>query len=293
MDTSIQKREVLVITGLSGSGKSSVMHALEDLGFHCVDNFPLQLLSTFLEFVFQSHTHLPKVAFGIDVRGNNSVEDLFAAIEQLRKKENENCHVRVVFLNASEETLVKRFQETRRKHPLADNCSIVSAIKKERILMLPIEEIADEVHHTDRSNIHDLRRWSRDVFSGSRIQEVMVNVISFGFKRGVPAESNLVYDLRFLPNPYFIPALRVLDGRNVDVQSYLFSRKEVQVYWEKMEAFLKYSLQEYFKEGRFFANVAIGCTGGKHRSVAFVEKLSEQRWEHVKFSVYHRDIGKE
>lgn len=277
----------MVVTGLSGSGKSSVLRSLEDLGFYCVDNFPVPLLSIFLDFVFRAHTNLLKVALGIDVRGGAFLDDFMVEIKKLKH------HVKIIFLNAQDITIVKRFQTTRRAHPLAQNISLTQAIAKEREILAPIKKMADQIHYTDQSNIHDLRRWVSKTFAGDLVQEVVVNVISFGFKYGVPAESNLVYDLRFLPNPHFVPELKKLDGRNKLVQDYLFSKEEVKCYWHKLEDFLHYLLQSYYEEGRFFANVSIGCTGGKHRSVTFVEKLCKQKWKNVKFLAYHRDLGKE
>ena len=187
-----QKNEILIVTGLSGSGKSSVMRSLEDLGFHCIDNFPTPLFSTFLDF------QIPRVALGVDVRGGTFLKNFISEIEKVKDK----SAIKVVYLNARDETIVKRFQETRRAHPLAQGISLTDAIKKERQLLAPIGMLADQMHYTDQSNIHELRRWVSDTFAGERVQEVVVDVISFGFKYGVPVESNLVHDLRFLPNPY-------------------------------------------------------------------------------------------
>jgi len=288
-----QRREILVVTGLSGSGKSTVMRSLEDLGFYCVDNFPVPLLSTFLDFVFQSQTNLLKVAMGVDARGGDCSDSFLQEIEKLKKQNYFGSNFKILFLNASDETLVKRFQETRRTHPLAQKISLNRAIKKERALLAPLKKFADQIHNTDQSTIHELRKWVRGTFVKNHSQEVIVNLISFGFKYGVPAQSNLVYDLRFLPNPYFVPGLKILNGRDSEVSKYLFEREEVNIYWDKLVDFLSYLLQQYYEEGRFFANVSVGCTGGKHRSVAFAERLSTQKWPNIKFLVYHRDVGKE
>lgn len=287
--------QVLIITGLSGAGKKSVMQSLEDQGFYCVDNLPIPLLSTFLDFIFKTNkgSRVVRVALGIDVRGGKFLKDFMHELEAIKSNSNETFVVKVIFLSAQDQTIMKRFQETRRAHPLAEGISIAAAIKKERELLRPIEDIADEIHHTDTSTIHELRRWVWDCFGGGSLQKLSVNVISFGFKYGVPPESNLVYDLRFLPNPYFIPELKALDGRNKLVQEFLFSKGDVLVYWEKLQDFLQYVLKCYHEEGRFFANVSIGCTGGKHRSVSFVEKLCEQKWENIIFLPSHRDLGKE
>lgn len=283
----MEKHQVLVVTGLSGAGKSSVMRSLEDLGFYCVDNLPIPLLSPFLDLMLKSHTNMLKLALGIDARGKKFLKDFMAEIEQLRGQ------VKVVFLRADDRTILKRFQETRRSHPLARGISLEDAIKKEQELLAPIEALADEIHDTGQSNIHELRHWVNKTFAGDTVREIMVNVVSFGFKYGVPPESNMVYDLRFLPNPYFVPELKVMDGRNEKVQNYLFSKNEVNGYWNRLEDFLKYLLEQYYEEGRFFANVAIGCTGGRHRSVAFVEKLCQQNWKNVRFLSNHRDIDRD
>jgi len=287
-----QNREIFVITGLSGSGKSSVMRSLEDFGFYCVDNLPVPLMSTFVDLIFKSKTNFLKVALGIDVRGG-LLEDFMSEIDSLKHRLDDDSKIKIIFLNASDETLVKRFQETRRTHPLARDISLTSAIKKERELLLPVEKMADEIHFTDRLNIHELRKWVSTLLGESAAKIVTVNLISFGFKYGVPVESNIICDLRFLPNPYFIPQLKRLTGKNEKVQKYLFQTGEVNEYWSKLIDFLNYSLQSYYKEGRFFANVAIGCTGGKHRSVAFVERIAAQRWKNIAFLSCHRDVGRE
>ena len=294
-----RKRKIFIITGLSGAGRSSVLDSLEDLGFYCIDNPPVPLLSTFLDFIFRANTSLfksqplTKVALGIDARGGSFFEDLINELDKIKNKKGWDCEVKVIFLDAQDSTIVKRFQETRRAHPIAQGISIGSAIKKERELLSQIKNIADEIHFTDQSNIHELRRWVRKTFAGGLKQELVVNLISFGFKYGVPTESNLVYDLRFLPNPYFVMHLKKLNGKDRQIQDYLFSKESVNVYWEKLQDFLKYLLNCYCEEGRFSANVSIGCTGGKHRSVAFVERLAKQRWENIKFLAYHRDVGRE
>ena len=287
-----QTRQILIVTGLSGAGKTSVMRSLEDLGFYCVDNLPVPLLSIFLNLTFHTQTNLLKVALGIDARSEQFLNEFINEIEKL-KTQAPLFHLKIIFLNASNQTLLKRFQETRRKHPLAIDIDLTSAIEREKQLLDPIMAQADMVLDTDVFNIHELRNWVRRSFSDTQTREIIVNLISFGFKYGVPAESNLVYDLRFLPNPYFVPELKMLDGRTGDVQNYLFHKEVVIDYWQRLTDFLCYSLQKFCEEGRFFVSVAIGCTGGKHRSVAFVEKLQQQHWPSVRFLVHHRDVGKE
>jgi len=289
-----QSRKILIITGCSGAGKTSVMRGLEDIGFYCVDNFPLPLLSTFYHLAFQVQTNLPKVALGIDARGQQFLSDFILEVDKLRQQKEDDLQFKIIFLNACDGTLVKRFQETRRKHPLASRgVSLLNAIQKEKEILVPIMGMSEIILDTDEFNIHDLRKWVKNVFSERSQQEVLVNLISFGFKYGVPIESNMVYDLRFLPNPYFVPELKSLDGRMGQVQKFLFENSEVLDYWKRFLSFLRYSIKKSYKEGLFFVNVAIGCTGGKHRSVAFAEKVGQQNWDRVRFLVHHRDLGKE
>lgn len=285
------ERVILVVTGLSGAGKTSVMRMLEDLGFYCVDNLPIPLLATFLKLAY-SHPNFLKVALGIDARGEQFLSDFITEIQSITKNDVA-CELKIIFVNAREQTILKRFQETRRKHPLADGISLTQAIEKEKILMEPIMALADMMLDTDALNIHELRSLIRTSFSEHHQRELVVNLVSFGFKHGVPAESNLVYDLRFLPNPHFIPDLKIHDGRTDIIQNYLFQHDVTQDYWQRLTDFLRYSVEKFYEEGRFFATVAMGCTGGKHRSVSFVEKLGKVSWPHVRFLVTHRDVGKE
>lgn len=287
-----REREVLIITGLSGAGKTSMMRALEDLGYYCVDNLPVPLIAAFLQLAFNTNNNVLKVALGIDARNEQFLGSLANELQHI-KKEALITSPKIIFLNASAQTLLKRFQDTRRTHPLADDMSLGNAITKEKSLLEPIMHMADMILDTDTFNIHELRNWTRKTFTNDHQHELMVHLISFGFKYGVPVESNLVYDLRFLPNPHFIPALKALNGRDAAINDYLFSQKTVQDYWQRLADFLRYSLERYYEEGLFFVSIAIGCTGGKHRSVAFVEKLSKELWPHTHCSVTHRDIGKE
>jgi RNase adapter protein RapZ len=286
------ERLALIITGLSGAGKTGVMRSLEDLGFYCVDNLPLPLLTTFLKLAFSGQSHLSKVALGIDARGEQFLQSLAAEIQQVRTTAVE-CSLKIIFVSAQQQTLLKRFQETRRKHPLANRISIEQAIEREKKLMEPIMRLADVVLETDGLTIHELRRLVSTHFTQGQPRELTVNLVSFGFKYGVPSESNLVYDVRFLPNPYFTPTLKECDGRNQSVHDFLFEKPVVQDYWQQLESFLRYMLIRFHEEGRFCTTVALGCTGGKHRSVAFVEKISQQSWPNIRFFVTHRDVGKE
>ncbi|MBS1987655.1 RNase adapter RapZ [Candidatus Dependentiae bacterium] len=288
-----QKRHVLIVTGLSGAGKTSVMRALEDIGFYCVDNLPVPLLKTLLNLAFQAPLELVRVALGIDARDEQFLNTLLGEVEHLRQEKHIDGF-KIVFLHASENTLVKRFQETRRKHPLVSKkIDLISAIRNERAMLDSIKKLADITLETDILNAHDLRSWVQKTFCEEVKREVLVNVVSFGFKYGIPPESNLVWDLRFLPNPFFIDSLKDLNGRHPAIQEYLFADNTVNDYWARLTDFLQFALTKFYQEGRFFVTIAIGCTGGKHRSVAFVEKLGTQKWNHCSFLVRHRDLGKE
>ncbi|MFA6527721.1 MAG: RNase adapter RapZ [Candidatus Babeliales bacterium] len=285
-------RQVVIVTGLSGAGKTSAMRALEDLGFYCVDNLPAPLVKAFLTLVFQTQTKVQRVALGIDSRGERFLTDVLAELNQL-KSEPQVWQVKIIFLNAHSSTILKRFQETRRKHPLAEHLSIEQAIEKERQLLAPIMDAADMVLDTDVFNIHELRQWVQKTFNEKDGRTLVVTLVSFGFKYGVPSESNLVCDVRFLPNPYFVEGLRPFDGRSCQVRDYLFAQEEVIDYWERLTSFLQYSFKKFYEEGRCAVTVAIGCTGGKHRSVAIVEKLIQGPCEHVVFLPVHRDVERE
>ncbi len=287
-----QDKHIVIVTGLSGAGKTSVMRALEDQGFYCVDNLPIPLLATFLQLVVKTQGNQLKVALGLDARGEHFCHDLASEISKLQQGSFKNI-VKTMFLNASTNTILKRFQETRRKHPLASTTDLFTAIENEKKLLEPIMASADMILDTDTFNIHDLRKWVSNAFSEVQKKELVVNLISFGFKYGAPEESNLVFDVRFLPNPYFIPDLKKLDGRNTSIQEYLFSHAAATEYWNRLSSFLHYSLQQFYEEDRFFVTIAVGCTGGKHRSVAFIEKIKNESWPKVRFVVNHRDVEKE
>jgi UPF0042 nucleotide-binding protein len=285
-------KHIVIVTGLSGAGKTSVMRALEDQGFYCVDNLPIPLLYTFLQLVMKTQDNQLNVALGLDARGEHFCHDLASEIHKLQQG-SFKTFVKIMFLNASTNTLIKRFQETRRKHPMALTIDLSSAIEKEKKLFEPIMTCADIILDTDTFNIHDLRKWVSNVLSEVQVKELIVNLISFGFKYGVPEESNMVFDVRFLPNPYFIPHLKLLDGRDQQVREYLFAHAVARDYWSRLSSFLHHSLEQYYKEDRFLVSIAIGCTGGKHRSVAFIEKIKSEAWQNIKFLIHHRDVEKE
>jgi UPF0042 nucleotide-binding protein len=286
--TTINQPQILIVTGYSGAGKSTVLRALEDIGFFCVDNLPIALLDSFYQLIAQSKVNGHRVALGVDVRGGS----IDAIVNEIKKcKAVLGKQVNIFFLTSSSRVLLRRFQETRRKHPLAEDSTLSDAIEREQLLMKPLSEMADLVLDTDQLNIHQLRSFVRDSFAQGTIQKVLVNLVSFGFKYGVPEESNFVYDVRSLPNPYFIPSLKILKGTDQEIIDYLFDHKEVTEYWEKLIDFVRYSIDRAYEEGRFFMRISIGCTGGRHRSVAFVQLLAQQLADKAHIVIEHRDIG--
>jgi RNase adapter protein RapZ len=283
----VARAQLLIVTGYSGAGKSTVLRALEDIGFFCVDNLPIPLLPSFFQLITQSTMIGQKVALGIDIRSGKIMQEL---IDTLKQDSLRNYSVKIFFLTSSPNVLCKRYQETRRKHPLADTRNLEEAIQDEQTLLKPLMDLSDLVLDTDQLTIHQLRKFVRSSFSESNKPQLLVNLISFGFKYGIPLESNFIYDVRSLPNPYFVPELRSLDGTSEHIREYLFSKNEVQDYWNKLKDFIHYSIQKSYDEGRFFTNIAIGCTGGRHRSVAFVHELALHTIENVHYGVKHRDI---
>lgn len=282
---------LLIVTGYSGAGKSTVLRALEDLGFFCVDNLPLALLTSFFTMLTQTTMQHHKIALGIDIRAGTSMQDLVDNLSAFESEKSVAIHV--IFLTASTSVLVKRFQETRRKHPLMDPLDLEQAIKQEKTMLAPIEKHADLILDTDQFNVHELRHFVHKIIASESLPRMIVSLISFGYKYGVPAESNFVYDIRSIANPYFVSHLKSFDGTNKQIQDYLFEQKEVQEYFKRLTDFLTYTIDRSYQEGRCFMHIAIGCTGGRHRSVAFAEVLAKLQIDQVQFLVKHRDIAKD
>lgn len=283
--------QLFIITGYSGAGKSSVLRALEDLGCLCIDNLPIALMPSFAQFVEQPLRSGQKVVLGIDIRAGQDMHELVREVTQWRTQKN--YHVRIVFLTSSPAILLQRFQETRRQHPLGNQRSLLDALAQEKQLLKPLHDCADVVVDTDQFTIHQLRAFVRSVFLPETKPMMMVTLMSFGFKYGAPHESNFVYDIRALPNPYFVPELKQLDGTDERIVDFLFNQLEVQEYWQQLVQFINFSLQRSYQEGRLALQIAIGCTGGRHRSVAFVQKLAALHFDYVQFFVKHRDRTRE
>ena len=280
----------VVVTGLSGSGKTHAIHALEDLGYFCVDNLPTQLIPTFAELCTRGEAHLERVAIVVDVRERGFLSQFPPVFRKLRSLPG--VEAKLIFLEANRTALVRRFSETRRPHPLAPDRSVSEGIDEERKKMLAIRGMADVIVDTSNLTVHELRdafgRMTRDE---STRADMVVNLLSFGFKHGAPTEADLVFDVRFLPNPHFVDRLRHLTGRDARVVRFIKQHKVTPDFINRLTEFLKFVLPHYVTEGKTYLTVAIGCTGGQHRSVMIAEAL-KRTLEHtpgVRLRVKHRD----
>jgi UPF0042 nucleotide-binding protein len=281
-------RRTLIVTGLSGAGKSQALKVLEDIGFFCVDNLPLPLLENFLEFCGTSGEELSSIAVGMDVRGRGDPSGYPGAFSMLR---SHGHPIEVLFLEAEDRTLYTRYRETRRPHPLEPGGSVLDVIRREREALAPLRGAANWVIDTSSLSIHELRRQLIRQFQPAAEGAMAVTLMSFGFRYGVPFDVDLVFDVRFLPNPHFVSGLRELDGRNVQVSDYIFAHEVSREFLARTVAFLEFLLPQYQREGKTYLTIGIGCTGGQHRSVALVEALRASLERHgVRLEVRHRDL---
>jgi UPF0042 nucleotide-binding protein len=280
----------VIITGLSGSGKGTFLRALEDRGYFCVDNLPVGLLSKFYELTLKSEDEATKVAMVIDVREGESLRKLPAIYDDL--KNQEGLKVSLWFLEASESALVRRFSETRRPHPLNPDRPVSESIAQERELLARIRELADHILDTSALTIHELRKHAYSLF-GEQEARLLVLLVSFGFKFGVPRVSDLVFDVRFLPNPHFVPHLKALSGEDSAVVEFMNDKAETGEFLTRLNGFLDFLIPQYEKEGKSYVTVSIGCTGGRHRSV-FITNEVARHFESVGYRVRvtHRDSEK-
>lgn len=288
-----QPIRMLIITGMSGAGKTVAVQCMEDMGFFCVDNLPPALISKFSELVRQSDGSIRRVALVCDLRGGEFFPALFDALKDL--EEQNQLEYQIVFLEADDETLVRRYKASRRKHPLAtDHGRIVDGIASEREMLAAMRERADLVLNTSRMRPLELKEILAKRYTGMDDEETLsVNVISFGFKYGIPIDADLVFDVRFLPNPYYIEALRSRSGRDPDVYDYVMKWPTTQKFMTKLLDLSDFLLPQYVREGKRQVVVAIGCTGGRHRSVAIAENLREHLQKSFTVTVAHRDLGKD
>lgn len=284
---------LVVITGLSGSGKSLAVRCFEDLGFFCVDNLPVGLIHPFRALIQRSAEQIPHAALVIDARERGFLEQFPEILIGLRDM---GSPVQLLFLECSNDTLKRRFSETRRPHPMSSEAgSLEKAIAAEREALKPLRDMADRIIDTTKYTPHELRAFLQNAYGlSSGRTGLNVNVVSFGFKYGVPAEADLLFDVRFLPNPFFEEDLRSLDGRTSEVQAYLSDSPLTGEFMGRLEELLDFLIPQYAAEGKTYLFVAIGCTGGKHRSVALAERLGQYlTQQHVPCSVSHRDLGSE
>ena len=281
--------ELVVITGLSGSGKGTVLKCLEDLGYYSVDNLPIELIPKFAELTKDS-PNIRCAALVVDIREREGL----ARFPVLYKKIGQRIPTTLVFLEADDQTLLRRFSETRRPHPLGTERSVARSIQSERRALAPIRALANHIVNTSKFNVHELREWMAEKFRGEREQsKIMVYVTSFGYRYGVPADSDLVFDVRFLPNPNYIPEFKKLSGRHPSVARYIRSFPQTVEFIGRISELLVYLLPHYIREGKSYLTIAFGCTGGQHRSVMIADEI-RRRLTRAGFRVKatHRDIVK-
>lgn len=264
----------LIVTGLSGSGKSEAMKSLEDMGFYCVDNLPPTLITKFAELCYQGKSNIDKVALGIDIRGREFFETLHESLNYLEK---ENYKYDVLFLDCADDVLVKRYKMTRRNHPLAKQTQITEGIKEEREILQPLREQANSIIDTSNMKPKDLKEEIRRLYEqGENNPKLTISVVSFGFKHGIPIDADLVFDVRFLPNPYYIEDLRPKTGEDQEVRDYVMNSDVSMQFFEKLKDMVGFLVPHYIEEGKNHLVIAIGCTGGRHRSVTISNLIYDE-----------------
>jgi RNase adapter protein RapZ len=287
----VKPSSFIIITGLSGSGKGTFLRALEDRGYFCVDNLPVGLLSKFYELTLKSEDESAKVAMVIDIREGEGLRELPTLYEELKKQGS--LETQLWFLEASDEKLVRRFSETRRPHPLDPNRPVLEAIAHERDLLAPIRSMANHILDTSTFTVHDLRKYAVSLFEDQGAAHLLVSLVSFGFKHGVPIDSDLVFDVRFLPNPNFVPELKPFTGNDANVVEYMNAQEQTGAFLDHLRKFIDFLLPQYEKEGKSYVTISIGCTGGRHRSVFIANAVaSHLESKQYRVKVTHRDSDK-
>ena len=287
---SLNESQIVIITGMSGAGKTVAIQSFEDLGFFCVDNLPPTLLPKFLELMKESGNKMNKVALVMDLRGREFFDHLFKALDDL--VESAWVTPQILFLEADDETLVRRYKETRRKHPLAQEGLPLEGIQNERDLLADLKGRAQIIYNTSQMKPRELREKILTQFSANNKTIFTVNVMSFGFKHGLPIDADLVFDVRFLPNPHYIDHMRPKTGLDEEVSSYVLKWSETQKFLEKVTDLLSFMLPHYKREGKAQLVIAIGCTGGQHRSVTLAEAIGHFYEKDFHTQISHRDIEK-
>jgi RNase adapter protein RapZ len=290
MKSKLEKTPFVIITGLSGSGKGTVLKVFEDMGYFCVDNLPVELVVKFAELSAGAGTQRKRAAIVIDVREGTELPKFPAVFRKLKKS---GLAVALIYLEASEDSLIRRYSETRRPHPLTHNKPIAVALDEERRRLEPIKKLADTVIDTTKFNVHELRRYIADKFQEKSSAPLLISLISFGFKSGVPVESDLVFDVRFLPNPNFVRSLKEKTGQDPSVVAYMKSFSQTSELMRHLADLLLFLVPNYVIEGKSYLTISVGCTGGRHRSVMLAEELNSLLSSHgYNTKVNHRDIAK-
>jgi len=279
----------VILTGLSGSGKSTVLRAFEDMGYYCVDNLPVELIPIFAELHAAGEGDFARAALLVDAREGLQLEKLPGLLKHLRQ----SYPIILVYIEAHDDALLRRYSETRRPHPLGRDFSVRESLQHERALMEPIRKLADVVIDTSQFNVHELRHFVNERFKSESKRPLLISLVSFGYKYGVPNDADLMFDVRFLPNPHFVPKLRAFTGQDPKVRRYIESFPQTGQFLKRMRGLLTYLIPHYIDEGKSYLTIAFGCTGGKHRSVMMAEWL-KKALEKKGFStrVVHRDIDK-
>jgi UPF0042 nucleotide-binding protein len=282
-------RHLVVLTGLSGSGKSTVLKSFEDMGFYCVDNLPVELMPIFAELHAAGEGDFTRAALMVDAREGAQLKKLPDLLKHLRK----DHPITLVFIEANDDALLRRYSETRRPHPLGQDYSVRESLRHERELMAPIRKLANVVIDSTQFNVHELRQFVTERFKNPGKRPLMVSVVSFGYRYGVPADADLIFDVRFLPNPHFVARLREFTGKDAQVRRYIRSFPQTGEFLRRIEGLLAYLIPHYIREGKSYLTIAFGCTGGRHRSVMMSESVKKSL-EKKGFSakVVHRDIEK-
>ena len=282
----------VIVTGMSGGGKRTAIKMLEDMGFYCVDNLPIPLIEKFVEMIMMPNLEINKVALGLDVRADQSFDEARAALQYIKDK---GYSYEVLFMEASDQTLLKRYKESRRMHPLAAEGRIETGITKEREILAPTRESADYVIDTSNLLTRELKEELERIFvKNEEYNSLMVNIVSFGFKYGIPQDADLVFDVRFLPNPFYIDELKPLTGNDAPVHDYVMSYPEAEEFLVKLADMMEFLIPNYVEEGKHQLVVGIGCTGGKHRSVTLANEIFSRMKDHGNYGITltHRDAEK-
>ena len=286
------QKELLVLTGISGAGKSTALNAVEDMGYYCMDNIPPQLLSTFVELYFETGKRASKIAVVLDIRAREFLNGIF---NELTRVEKLGMNYKLIFLDASDETIIKRYKEFRRPHPLAPDGNILEGLREEREKLEDIKDKSDYIVDTTRLNTHQLKAEIIGILEKESSSKIQISIVSFGFKNGILLDADFIFDARFLDNPYYVEDLKQKTGQDKEVLDYVFNQEYALGYIDKIEDMIKYIVPKYIKEKKLQLTIGIGCTGGKHRSVTLANELYK-RLESEKdygLKIEHRDIGKD